>query len=118
VAANSVAGYRGYLRDFPQGAFAEEAQARIGELTADAERSEELKAAEARETALQLNQQTRFLIEQRLAVLDLRPGEVDGVFDDRTRRAIRRYQQARNLRPTGYLDEGTVVRIMADAILR
>lgn len=118
VAANSVTAYRLYLREFPQGAFAEEANARIAELTAEEEMGEEMRQAAAREEALGLNRQTRLLIEQRLEALELRPGEVDGEFDPRTRRAIRRYQQQREIRPTGYLDEVTVVRIMADAILR
>jgi peptidoglycan hydrolase-like protein with peptidoglycan-binding domain len=48
----------------------------------------------------------------------LKPGAVDGAFDEDTRRAIRRYQDARKLRVSGYLDQATVVRLMADTILR
>ena len=29
---------------------------------------------------------------------------------------MRRYQQARNLQVTGYLDQSTVVRLLADAV--
>ena len=65
-----------------------------------------------------MSQNTRRLIEDRLSKLGLRPGEVDGVFDDRTRRAIRRYQEARNVPVTGYLNQQTVVRIMADSLFR
>jgi hypothetical protein len=118
VGSNTIVAYRLYLQEFPRGAFAEEAQARIDDLTAEAEQSETIAEAAAREEALQLNDQTRLLIERRLDALDLKPGEVDGTFDNRTRRAIRRYQQARDIGPTGYLDEVTVVRILADAILR
>jgi peptidoglycan hydrolase-like protein with peptidoglycan-binding domain len=39
------------------------------------------------------------------------------VFDAETRRAIRRYQNARGLPVSGYLNEGTVVRLLADAVL-
>jgi peptidoglycan hydrolase-like protein with peptidoglycan-binding domain len=117
-ASNTVVAYRLYLQEFPKGAFAEEAQSRIDDLTAEAEQSETIAEAAAREEALQLSRQTRELIERRLDALELRPGDVDGTFDNRTRRAIRRYQQARDIAPTGYLDEVTVVRIMADAILR
>ena len=41
---------------------------------------------------------------------------MDGVFDDDTRRAIRRYQAARNLEQTGYITETFVVRILADSV--
>jgi peptidoglycan hydrolase-like protein with peptidoglycan-binding domain len=48
--------------------------------------------------------------------LGLKPGKVDGTFDDDTRRAIRRYQSARNLDETGYLNEAFVVQILADSV--
>ena len=34
------------------------------------------------------------------------------------RRSIRRYQEARNLQKTGYLNQRTVVRLLADSVLR
>jgi peptidoglycan hydrolase-like protein with peptidoglycan-binding domain len=110
---DDVAAYREYLQDQPQGAFRERAEDRIAELT----RNDDNAAARAEE-ALGLNSFTRNLIESRLEALRLRPGRVDGVFDDDTRRAIRRYQQARNLRVTGYLSQETVVRLLADSVLR
>jgi peptidoglycan hydrolase-like protein with peptidoglycan-binding domain len=58
------------------------------------------------------------LIEQRLDALGLKPGEIDGEFDKSTRRAIRRYQQSRDIPVTGYLSQQTVVRILADSALR
>jgi peptidoglycan hydrolase-like protein with peptidoglycan-binding domain len=109
--ANSEAGYRTYLKDFPKGAYAETAQSRLGQ--SDAATA----AAERGEAALGLSGQTRLIIEQRLAAQDLKPGKVDGVFDAETRRAIRRYQNARGLPVSGYLNEGTVVRLLADAVL-
>jgi len=56
------------------------------------------------------------VVEQRLDRMGLRPGRVDGVFDTDTRRAIRRYQQARNMEETGYLNEAVVVQLMADTV--
>ena len=110
--------YRAYLAAFPDGAFAEEAQARIAaSQQSDADRQAEAQA-QAAEAALGLNNVTRRLVEDRLARLNLNPGTVDGGFDDDTRRALRRYQQARNLPVTGYLNQDTVVRLLADAILR
>jgi hypothetical protein len=46
----------------------------------------------------------------------LKPGKVDGALDDDARRAIRRYQSARNLDETGYLNEAFVVQILADSV--
>ncbi|MDF1873542.1 peptidoglycan-binding domain-containing protein [Vannielia sp.] len=113
VNANSVAAFRNYLVAYPEGAFAEEAQARIETLT-QAE-SPDRKEAEARETALGLTQLTRVLVERRLAQLGLEPGPTDGRFEASTRRAIRRFQRDRELGVTGYLDEATVARMLADA---
>ncbi len=116
--ANTVEAYRGYLQVFPQGTFAEQARARIEALAAEPAQSAAERQAEAAEAALGLNAVTRRLVEQRLDALGLRPGEVDGVFDDQTRRAIRRYQTARSLPVTGYLEQDTVVRLLADSLFR
>lgn len=110
--------YRTYLQEMPDGAFVEEAQARIAAAEEDAAKREARQQAKATEDALRLNAATRRLVEDRLAALDLKPGKVDGDFDNKTRRAIRRYQDARNLPVTGFLDEPTVVRLMADTVLR
>ena len=48
--------------------------------------------------------------------LGLNPGEVDGQFDAATRRALRRYQRERDLPVSGYLNEPTVVRLLADSL--
>lgn len=112
---NSIAGYRDYLRAFPQGAFVAEAEDRIVVLEAENSNAGSRAQGEAAEAALNLNPITARLIEGRLRQLGLDPGEVDGVFDNATRRAIRRYQSARNLNVTGYLDDGTIVRLLADS---
>lgn len=115
---NTADAYRDYLTAFPAGAFATEAQTRIQTLN-DAVRGEDDRAAaEAGEAALNLNDLARNLIEQRLDGLDFDPGEVDGVFDDRTRRAIRRFQAARGLPETGYLDQAVMVGLLAGGVLR
>lgn len=111
-------GYRAYLAERPNGAFAEEARARIDWLQRSSGQREVEARGQADEAALGLNDTARRLAEARLADLGLEPGAVDGTFDEDARRAIRRYQDARNLRVSGYLDQATVVRLMADAILR
>ncbi|SMX46189.1 peptidoglycan-binding domain-containing protein [Actibacterium lipolyticum] len=118
VQANTEAAYRDYLTAMPSGAFAEDAKARIAEMTQADQNADEIARAERIEQNLRLNSGTRRLIEERLQALGLKPGAVDGVFDDKTRRAIRRYQTARQITVTGYLNQETVVRLMADSIFK
>ncbi len=118
VSGGTIASYTAYLDDNPKGAFAEEARARIDDLSRESNNEQANQTARQGEEALRLTPQTRSLIEGRLAALGLKPGRVDGNFDKSTRRAIRRYQEARDLPVTGFLSQQTVVRIMADSILR
>ncbi len=114
--SNTVQAYRDYLELAPGGAFREEAAERIAALTrADADQGA-LAQAKREEDALRLSQSTRRVIESRLDRLGLKPGRVDGTFDETTRRAIRRYQSARNLPETGYLNENVVVQLLADSV--
>lgn len=112
--ADTIRAYRQYLDEMPDGRFRDEAQDRIAVLRNA--QSQENRAAQQEENALNLNPITRRVVEQRLAQAGYDPGTVDGVFDDRTRRAIRRYQASRGLPQTGYLTEAVVVRLLADSV--
>ena len=114
---NTVAAYRSYLETWPNGAFRAEAEQRIALLQHDAQKVRNAIAAKEEEQAMNLNFVARQLAERRLEQLNLDPGEVDGRFDDATRAALRRYQDSRGLRVSGFLDEQTVVRLLADGIL-
>ena len=115
-ALGTDAGYRAYLRAFPEGAFASTARERIAKLAGTDAEAALLQEALAGEAGLGLNDITRTMIESRLDTLGLSPGGIDGQFDEDTRRSIRRYQTARALPITGYLNEQTVVRILADTL--
>ena len=115
-AAATDASYRAYLRAFPDGAFAAAARDRIAALTQTDAGAAVLQQAADGEAGLGLNNITRTMLESRLDALGLQPGRVDGQFDDDTRRAVRRYQTARDLPVTGYLSEQTVVRLLADTL--
>lgn len=117
-AAGTLEAYNNYVEGNPEGAFVEQARAQIKELEFEADNADALEAAQRNEDRLGLTDTTRKLVEGRLESLGLKPGPVDGAFDDDTRRAIRRYQEARNLTRTGYLNQQTVVRLLADAVLR
>lgn len=111
---DTVAAYRTYLRLYPEGLFRGNAEARIVALTTEDGGTALRQAARVGEEALNLNIQTRRLVEQRLADLGLEPGAVDGTFDNQTRRALRNYQRDHNLPVTGFLDETVLVRLLAE----
>ena len=116
VAQDSIEAYRDYLEVAPNGAFRADAEARIRALEREAQQSDVLRRAQAEENALNLNAQSRRIVEQRLASVGLDPGRVDGTFDEDTRRAMRQYQRSRGLSETGYLSEAMVVRLLADSV--
>lgn len=113
---NTIRAYRDYLDLAPGGAFRDEAQTRIAAIEQAERESQSNSAAAREEQALNLSPRTLQIIESRLESLGLRPGRVDGVLDDDSRRAIRRYQSARNLPETGYLSEAVVVQLLADSV--
>ncbi len=113
---DTVVAYQRYLEAYPQGGFVEEARARRNELVQANQESEATAQARAAEEALSLNALTARVIEQRLDALGLDPGPVDGRFDDATRRALRNYQRDRGLPTSGYLNEPTLVRLLADTL--
>lgn len=106
---DTPAAYRRYLDRFPEGAFRQEARARFDALTRDGAAA----GARAEESRVAGNTVVRLLVEQRLQQLGADPGRIDGVFDEATRRAIRRFQQARDLPVTGYVTQATMARLLA-----
>ncbi len=114
--ADTIAAYRKYLASRDRPAFKAEANARIAYLQQNNQNSAQMIQAKATEDALGLPAVVKSLVERRLAQMGLNPGTVDGVFTPETRRAIRRYQVAGGLTPTGYLDQVTTAQLLAGAI--
>lgn len=112
-----VEAFEAYLAARPNGAFAREARARIAELKRASAEARGTARARAEEEALNLNPLARRLAETRLVQLGLLSGAPDGRFDGDTREAIRRFQDALGIRVSGYIDQETVVRLLADGIL-
>ena len=110
-ARDTVEAYRAFLADFPSGANADAAQARIDQLNA-ASGAGDLDAARAAEAALLKNQLAIVLVERRLAQIGFNPGRVDGRFDDAARTAIRRFQSSVGLPATGYFDARGLAALM------
>lgn len=109
---DTVRSYDRYLAAQPNGAFRDEATARLNALRAERNGAASTNQAQAEEAALNLNAVTRRLIESRLTALGFEAGPVDGEFDGRTRRAIRQFQRSRNLDPTGYVNQAAVVQLL------
>ncbi|MDJ0824569.1 MAG: peptidoglycan-binding domain-containing protein [Rhodobacter sp.] len=116
VMQGTVLSYRQYLRQYPNGRFAQEARARIASLSNPETPPEVVAAAKQEEAQLGLNTFRRQLIEGQLRSLNLEPGRVDGKFTGETRRALRRFQRANNLAVTGYVTRNTIVRLLASAV--
>lgn len=105
--------YQSYLSRFPDGAFRREAETRLTALQQDQGDDRAIAAARAEEMGVAGNQIARLLIEQRLRQLGYDPGRIDGVFDEATRRAIRRFQRSHDVPVTGYAGQATVARLLA-----
>ena len=116
VIEGTLQSYQGYLNDYPNGRFAEEARARIQSLSQPETPPAVVLAAKQEEQRLNLSGITRSLIEGQLRKLNFDPGQVDGRFTDKTRRALRRFQRANNMAVTGYVTREVIVRLLASAI--
>ena len=122
-ARDTVAAYRRYLADNPAGAYVAQAEDRIAVLEGrdrpgfDQPGRAEIDAARAQEQALNLPRFTRVMVQRRLARMGYDPGPIDGEFDRDTRRAIRAWQRDLGVPATGFLDQGLMVRIMAEGVL-
>lgn len=113
-----IPGLRAYLERYPEGRHADRARSRLADLVGEPDRPDaDRSAAAAAEEALGLNRALRQSVEDRLAALGHNPGQVDGQFDDRTRQALRRYQQASGLPVTGYVSQQLVVQLLTDSVL-
>ena len=111
-ARGDLAGYRAYLNRYPDGIFSAEAKAAVDQ------QDNQNNAAQAGEDALNINPVLARLIESRLNQLGFNPGAVDGRFDSDTRGAISRYQTRSGLSATGYLNQPTLARLLADTFGR
>lgn len=90
--ANTLSAYQGYLRQFPNGAYAAQARDHVRRMGGAVE------AAPAGLTA-----QQRVQVQKRLNALGYATGGTDGTFGTGTRRAIALWQRDRNYAQTGTL---------------
>ncbi|OWU86214.1 hypothetical protein ATO6_05050 [Oceanicola sp. 22II-s10i] len=110
---NTIQAYQEFLNRFPQSPFAETARARIAELQDDRNNAAQREEAQRIENQVAGNPVTRLLVERRLEQLGFEPGAIDGQFDRAARRAIRRFQQSQGIQVTGFINQETMVRLLA-----
>ncbi len=111
--SDSITGYERYLARYPRGNFSDTARQRIAALQREIEQRDRLRAAEEAERSVISGGAMSLIVETRLAQLGYNPGSVDGTFDDKTRRAIRQYQRAVDIEPTGYVEQRTLVLLLS-----
>ena len=109
---NTVPAYREFLAKFPNGAFAPEAKKRIARLQAAAGNAGLIEQLKKTEAQVAPNQPARFMVEQALRARGQDPGQIDGTFDESTRRALRRFQREHGLPVSGYVNQKTMVVLM------
>ncbi len=120
AATDTVASYEAYLAAWPEGVFASEATSRIEAMQPSTTPDEDDAVAVARrhEETLGLSGVRAQLLELRLRDLGFNPGPIDGVIDEATRTALRAYQDGAGLTATGYVDQRTLIQLMAGALNR
>ncbi|CUH65163.1 spore cortex-lytic enzyme [Thalassovita gelatinovora] len=108
---NTIAAYRGFVQSFPNSRHVAEARDRIAQLERRNADLAAIEKAKAEERTIAGNPVSRLMVEQALSQTGFDPGPVDGNFDDRTRTALKGFQQATGLAVTGYVSQQTMVRL-------
>ena len=130
--ATSAAAYHAYLDTYPRGVFAGLAELRLGALLDPADPAEQALSSpriasrvpnpkpapvtgEQAEQALALARAEKVAVQRNLRRLGFPPGQADGVFGPRTRKAIRRWQSVAGTAATGFLDRAQLSRLSREA---
>ncbi|MEO1677765.1 MAG: peptidoglycan-binding protein [Pseudomonadota bacterium] len=113
AAEDSVAAYRRYLLNFPDGPNASDARAAIEAIEAEPNR-----AARLAEGALELDREARRRVQSQLTLLGYEPRGVDGIFGPGSRGAIERFQRAEGFQPTTFLTPDQIDRLGLKATQR
>ena len=98
---HTSASYQLVIEQYPGTLYAELARQQMEKLKGTT--TTPVASAEEVESALGLDRSKRRTIQQGLASLGHAPGATDGLFGNRSREAIRRYQGAKGFETTGYL---------------
>jgi hypothetical protein len=116
VDCGAEAEVRAYIREYPEGAFFDEAIECLRGMGGGEPGSAENEPGtpEEIETALGLTRADRELVQLTLAAYGYDVGTPDGVFGERTRAGLRRYQSDNDFVLTGYLDAAQAEVLVAE----
>lgn len=106
---NTVKAYQLYLQRYPNGRYAAKAKQRI---SGSSRKVQGVIDAKRAEESMRLNKGAWLIIESRLKGRGYKISRVDGVVDESTRVAIRKFQQASKLPATGFVDQTTFSQVM------
>ncbi|MDQ2095094.1 peptidoglycan-binding domain-containing protein [Rhodalgimonas zhirmunskyi] len=104
--AATIKAYQAFINAHPESRHVEQARARIATLRGEVPANPPLERAERQVVP---NRTAALLVEQLLETKGYGPGPVDGTFDNRTRQAIARFQEAGGLPKTGYMDQRSML---------
>lgn len=111
-AIGSKASYEAYLRRYPAGEFAEQADEML-RVIADA--TPKYTPEEQAELNMALTRNDRRRVQEQLSLLEFDPRGIDGVFGPGSRGAIRRFQAQNGLNGDGYMNPETLKRLRSQA---
>ena len=103
---NTLSAYQSYLRQFPKGAYAEQARERVRRLGGT------VSTPNAQAGAASLTADQRVAVQRRLNALGYSTNGLDGNFGPGTRRAISLWQRDRNYPQTGTLTSAQATEIL------
>lgn len=105
---NSLSAYQSYLRQFPNGAYAEQARERVQRLGGTVATT----SGQSNAGGASLSADQRVAIQRRLNALGYNTNGLDGSFGPGTRRAISLWQRDRNYPQTGTLTSAQATEIL------
>lgn len=111
--AGTVTAVKTFLRRYPGGTYADQANTLLNEL-----QKTPLVLAEDAETALDLSREARRDIQRDLALLGYDPRGIDGIFGHATRAAVKNWQAERRFPATGFVTGNQVSALNAAASVR
>lgn len=109
---NTLSAYQSYLRQFPNGMYAEQARERVRRLGGNVTTGGTGTTTQAEAAGAALTADQRLAVQRRLNALGYNTNGLDGNFGPGTRRAIALWQRDRNYTQTGVLTQAQASEIL------
>lgn len=113
---DTIEAYRDFLRRYPNSQYQTAALDRISELEDNERDREAIERDKAQEEMFVRTTASRLLIEKALQSRGYQPGPLDGKFDKKTRRAVRKFQRANGMTATGFVSQKTMLLLLVPVV--